>query len=109
MIQAIAALMQFNMPRMTPAEEIPWGRMIFEIVLAAIFLILAFLFRTRFLKILFACGTEICLFLVCRSIFGPEALITQIMCWVTAAVVCIVTVSTVNRINWSALRGKHDQ
>ena len=109
MLHALSALMQFTAPRMVPAEEIPWSKMIFEIILAALLLTLAFLFRTRFLKILFSCGTEICLFLVCRSVFGPDSIITQIMCWVTAAVACLMTVSIVSRINWGSLRGNPDR
>jgi hypothetical protein len=28
------------------------------------------------------------------------------MCWITAAAACIITVSIVNRINWSKLQAK---
>lgn len=98
----------FNSPmlRTLPKEEIPLGTLITELVIAALLLGLMFIFRRRFLKILCGCGAEVCLFLACKLAFGPDALLTQIMCWITAAVACIVTVSIVNRINWSKLQAK---
>lgn len=92
--------------RTLPKEEIPWGTLITEIVIAVLLLTFMFIFRRRFLKILCGCGAEVCLFLSCKLAFGPDALLTQIMCWITAAVACIITVSIVNRINWSKLQAK---
>lgn len=94
------------LPRALPAEKIPFGVLIAELVIAFLLIVFMFLIRKRFLKIISACGAEVCLFLACKLAFGPDALITQIMCWVTAAVACIVTVSIVNRINWGNMRGK---
>ncbi|MBQ3508010.1 MAG: hypothetical protein IJA91_05605 [Clostridia bacterium] len=98
----------FNSPmlRTLPTEDIPWGTLIAELVIALLLFVFMFIFRRRFLKILCGCGSEVCLFLACKLAFGPDALLTQIMCWVTAAVACIVTVSIVNRINWSKLQAK---
>ena len=79
-----------------------------ELVIAVCLLVLMFISRKHGLKIFCGCGAEICLFLACKMFFGSDSLITQIMCWVTAAVACIVTVSIVNRVNWSNLRGKRD-
>lgn len=92
--------------RTLPKEEIPWGILITEIVIAVLLLTFMFIFRRRFLKILCGCGAEVCLFLSCKLAFGPDALLTQIMCWITAAAACIITVSIVNRINWSKLQAK---
>ena len=78
-----------------------------ELIIAAFALILTFLFSKRFLKILCLCTTEVCLFLACRQYFGSDSLITEIMRWLTALVVCVITVSIVNRINWSNLRDKN--
>jgi E3 ubiquitin-protein ligase DOA10 len=100
----IASLIQ--LPRSLPTEELSRPLIITILVAAFLCLVLAFLFRRRFLKILCLCGTEICLFLACKSTFGPHAIITQIMCWLTAVVACIVTIAFVNSVNWSNLRGR---
>ncbi len=92
--------------RTLPKEEIPLGTLITELVIAVLLLSFMFIFRKRFLKVLCGCGSEVCLFLACKLAFGPDALLTQIMCWITAAVACIITVSIVNRINWSKLQAK---
>ena len=104
-------LLLFNTPlaRTLPAEEIPWGTLITELVIAVLLFAFMFIFRRRFLKILCGCGSEVCLFLACKLAFGPDSLITQIMCWITAIAACIITVSIVNRINWSNLRGRPDK
>ena len=94
--------------RTIPAEELPLGMIIAELAIAFLLIILMLIFRRRILKILCGCGAEICLFLACKLFFGSDSIITQIMCWFTAAVACIVTVAIVNRINWGNLRGKRD-
>ena len=106
MIHTLSLFMDSVFARSMPAENIPWGVLITELVIALVLMVLLFLVRRRFLKIICICGAEICLFLACKLAFGPDAIITQIMCWFTAAVACIMTVSIVNRINWSNLRGK---
>ena len=106
MLSTFASLMKFATPRALPAEEIPWGELITYCVAVVLLLVLMLIFRKRFLKILCASGVEIFLFFVCKLIFGDDALITQIMCWITAAVACIVTVSVVNRIDWGSLQGR---
>jgi hypothetical protein len=105
----LLTLMATPMPRALPAEEIPTGILITEISIAFVLLVLMFLLRKRFLKIICACGTVICLFLVCKLVFGSDSLVTDILRWITAAAACILTVSIVNRINWSNLRGKSDK
>ena len=95
-----------GLPRALPAEEFPLGVVITELVLAALLTVTLFLVPHKLLKVLCACGAEVCLFLACKATFGPDSIITQIMCWLTAAVACIVTVSIVNSINWSELRGR---
>ena len=92
--------------RTIPAEELPLGMIIAELAIAFLLIILMLIFRRRILKILCGCGAEICLFLACKSTFGPHAVITQIMCWLTGAVACIVTIAFVNSVNWSNLRGR---
>ncbi len=87
----------------------PLAIAITEMVIAAVLLALLFFFRKRFLRTLCVCGAELCLFLACKVYFGDDFILTQIMCWVTAAAACIVTVSVVNRINWSNLRGRPDR
>lgn len=94
--------------RTVPTEELPLGMIIAELAIAFILVVLMLIFRRRILKILCGCGAEICLFLACKLFFGSDSIITQIMCWFTAAVACIVTVAIVNRINWGNLRGKRD-
>ncbi len=64
------------------------------------------LFRHRMVKILCAFGSECCLWLACRELFGKGALLSQIMNWVTAAAVLGVMIAIVNRINWGNLRGE---
>ena len=106
MIARLLTLLTTPVLRLLPAAEIPWGVLIAELVIAAILLLCTFLFRRRFLKIICICGTEICLFLACKLAFGSDSVVTEIMRWFTAIVACIVTVSIVNRINWSTVRGK---
>lgn len=82
------------------------GTLIAELVICFILVVLLFLFRQRFLKILCACGAEICLWLSCKMAFGEDAIITQIMTWITALAAIIIVIAVVNRIDWSNLRGK---
>ena len=106
MLSRLLTLLSAPVLRLLPAAEISWGALIAELVIAAILLLCTFLFRRRFLKIICICGAEICLFLACKLAFGSDSVVTEIMRWFTAAVACIVTVSIVNRINWSDVRGK---
>jgi hypothetical protein len=91
-----------------PEDEISMGRIITCLAIAGLLIIPMLIFRQRIVKILCACSIEVCLFLACRLYFGYDSIVTQIMCWFTAAVACIVTVAIVNRINWGNLRGKRD-
>lgn len=94
--------------RTVPSEEVPMGVVITELAIAFCLLVFMCITRSRGLKIFCGCGAEVCLFLACKLYFGSDSIITQIMCWLTAAVACIVTVAIVNRVNWSNLRGKRD-
>ena len=91
-----------------PAEEIQMGKIIACLAVAFVLLIPMLFLRQRIIKILCSCSVEACLFLACRLYFGSDSIITQIMCWFTAAVACIITVAVVNAINWGNLRGKRD-
>ena len=91
-----------------PKEEISMGKTVTCLVIAALLILPMLFFRQRIVKILCSCGIEVFLFLACRLYFGSESIVTQIMCWITAAVACIVTVAIVNRINWGNLRGTRD-
>jgi hypothetical protein len=93
-------------PRSILVEDIPTAGVVTHLILAVLLMVAAFLLRSRSLKIFCACTSEVFLFLSCKMAFGPEAIVTQIMCWLTAAVVCILTVGIVNRINWNELRGR---
>ena len=106
MIGCLITMMNTSVLRALPTEGLPLWILIAELVAAVLLLVCTFLFRKRFLKIICICGSEVCLFLACKLVFGSDSLITDIMCWFTAAVACIVTVSIVNRINWSDLRDK---
>lgn len=106
MLDSFMSLMNLTTPRALPSDEIPWAVLITELVAAVLFLVLAFLLRKRFLKIICLCGMEICLFLACKLAFGPDSWVTTVMRWITAAVACIVTVTIVNRINWNEIRSK---
>ena len=87
-------------------DNISLGTLITELLICALLLILLFLFKQRFLKIICACGAEVCLWLACKMAFGTENIITQIFTWVTALVSIIIVIAIVNRIDWSNLRGK---
>jgi hypothetical protein len=93
--------------RSIPDEEVSYGVVIAELAIAFVLLVSMLFFRQRVIKILCACGTEVCLFLACKLFFGSDSIVTQVMCWFTAAVACIITVVIVNRINWANLRGKN--
>lgn len=105
-MQALFLLLNGPAPRTVPIESVPMGVVITEVAIALCLLVLMFFTRSRGLKIFCGGGAEICLFFACKLFFGSDSVITQIMCWLTAAVVCIVTVAVVNRIDWSNLRGK---
>ncbi len=106
-MQALLFLLNGTAARTVPYEEIPWGMIIPVLVVALLLLVFMFWTRSRGLKIICGGGAEICLFVACRLFFGSESIITHIMCWLTAAVICIITVAIVNRINWANLRGKN--
>lgn len=93
-------------PRAILVEDIPTANVVTSLVLALLLTAIVFWVRSRSAKIFFACGAEVFLFLACKMAFGPEAIVTKIMCWLTAAVACIMTVFIVNRINWNDLRGR---
>ena len=100
------ALLTDALPRAVLSADMPLGVVVTELVIALVLVVLMFFIRVRFLKIICVCGAEVCLFLACKLAFGSDAFITQVMCWITAAVACIVTVSVVNVIDWSKLRGR---
>ena len=107
MMNAVLSLLAAPV-RSIPPEQVPLGVVIAELAIAFVLLVVMLIFRRRSVKILCACGAEICLFLACKLFFGSDSIITQIMCWLTAAVACIITVALVNAINWGNLRGKRD-
>lgn len=106
MVGSLLFLANEPQARTIPVEEIPMGTVITLLVAALCLVVFMCLTRSRGLKIFCGGGAEICLFYAVKLYCGSDSIITQIMCWLTAAVVCIVTVAIVNRINWSNLRGK---
>ena len=69
-------------------------------------IVLLVLVRNRMFKIICACGAEVCLWLACKVAFGPDALLSQIMTWVTALAVIALMIAIVNRIDWGSMRSK---
>jgi hypothetical protein len=108
MLLSYIALLAERTVMTLPAEEIQMGKIIACLAVAFALLIPMLFFRQRIVKILCSCSVEVCLFIACRLYFGSDSIVTQIMCWLTAAVACIITVAIVNRINWGNLRGKRD-
>lgn len=93
-------------PTSFPAEGFSLGTLITELVICVLLLVLLFFFRQRFMKLLCACGAEICLWLACKMAFGETAILSQIMTWITALAAIIIVISVVNHIDWSNIRGK---
>lgn len=91
-----------------PMRKPPSVLVLSELVIALALFVIMLMVRHSSVKVLCACGVEICLFLACRFFFGSDSIITQIMCWITAAVACIVTVALVNAINWGRIRNRRD-
>lgn len=87
-------------------DSIPYARIVYTLIAALVCLAIVLLFKSHFVKILFGCVFFICLWMATKLAFGSDSVITQIMCWVTAAAVCALTVAIVNRIDWTKLRGK---
>jgi D-alanyl-lipoteichoic acid acyltransferase DltB (MBOAT superfamily) len=87
-------------------DTIPYTRIIYTLIAAVICLAIVLLFKSHFTKILFGCAFFIFLWMATKYAFGSDSIITQIMCWVTAAAVCALTIAIVNRIDWTKLRGK---
>lgn len=95
-----------NFPQLLLAGNISTTTLVaVELVLAAILLVLVFLFRQRLAKLICACGSEICIWLACDMAL-PNSLLTTIMTWITAFAAIIIVISIVNHIDWSNLRGK---
>lgn len=106
MLQSLLSLTHWPMVLSASADQLSTGTLITELALCAILLVLLFLFKQRFLKMICACGAEICLWLACKMAFGTDSLITQIMTWVTALAAIVIVIAIVNHIDWSNLRGK---
>lgn len=106
MLHIFNCLMTQNASLAILAEDISLGTLITELIICLLLIALLFLFRQRFLKIICACGAEVCLWLACKMAFGSDAIISQILTWITALVAIIVVIAVVNRIDWSNLRGK---
>ena len=87
-------------------DTVPYTRIVCTLIAALVCLAIVLLFKSHFIKILFGCAFFICLWMATKYTFGSDSLITQIMCWVTAAAVCALTIAIVNRIDWTKLRGK---
>ena len=87
-------------------ESIPYSRIVYALIAAVVCFAMVLLFKSQFVKILFGCAFFICLWLATKYAFGSDSIITQIMCWITAAAVCALTVAIVNRIDWTKMRGK---
>lgn len=86
-----------------------FGKIIPLLLFACGFIAAIFILPYRFAKIACACISEFILYYICRTAFGMDAIITQVMCWLTTAMACILTVSIVNRIHWGNLRGRPDR
>jgi hypothetical protein len=82
------------------AEKIPYGALTVEIFFMLCLLAGAFLLKTRLLKIVSGCGAELCLWLACKAAFGPDAIPSQILTWITAGVVIVLTMVVITRIPW---------
>lgn len=106
MFQLVGAFFSNDASRSIIAEGFSLGTLITELVICCLLVVLIFFFKHRFMKILCACGAEICLWLACKMAFGTDAILTQIMTWLTALVAIIIVIAIVNRIDWSNLRGK---
>ena len=65
-------------------------------------IILFFAFNKRFVKLFCACSIETFIWLMVRAIWGKDSLAAQILCYVTAAAVIVMTLAVVNRINWNS-------
>ena len=85
-------------------EKMSVGHLIAQILLIVAFTLFLFALKKRFFKIVSACAIEVTVWLMFKNLFGPNAIITQIFTWFTAAAVIVIAVAIVNRINWSALR-----
>lgn len=75
-------------------------------VICAVFLVLFFLINKRFVKIMCACGIEVFVWLLVRALWGKDSIAAQILCYVTAAAVIVLTLAIVNRIDWSNMGPK---
>ena len=85
-------------------ENMSVGHLIAQILLIIAFTLFVFAFKKRFFKILSACAMEVTVWLMLKNLFGPDAIITQLFTWFTAAAAIVITVAIVNRINWRGLR-----
>lgn len=86
------------------SENFSVGSLVAQILFLIAFVLFLFSFKRRFFKIVCACAIEVTLWTMLKNLFGPDAIISQIFTWFTAAAVIILMIAIVNRINWSALR-----
>ena len=82
------------------ARPLPISIIVVEALCILALIAILVLVRNRLVRILSACGVEICAWQLCKAIVGPEALLTRIMTWVTAGVLIILTLAVVNSIKW---------
>jgi hypothetical protein len=82
------------------AQSIPVGAVVVEGLCVAALGTVIWLAKNRLIRILGCCGVEICLWQICKAVFGEEALLTRIMTWVTAGVLIVLTLAIVNSIKW---------
>ena len=90
------------------AETVSYGTMAVELFLMLCLIAAVFLFKARILKIIAGCAAEFCLWQACKAAFGPDAIPTQILTWITAVVVIVLTLAIVNRIPWHQYGSKKD-
>lgn len=106
MLDILAPVLMNVIPRSVIEDSFSLSTLIVELVIAAIMMVCLFLCRQRTMKIICLCGAEICLWLACKMAFGEDAILTQIMTWLTALVAIVIVITIVNHIDWSNLRGR---
>lgn len=90
------------------AETVSYGTLAVELFLMLCLIAAVFLFKARILKIIAGCAAEFCLWQACKVAFGPDAILTQVLTWITAVVVIVLTLAIVNRIPWHQYGSKKD-
>lgn len=80
--------------------SLPVAVLVVEILCGLALAAALFLSKTGLWRTLFACALEICAWRICKTVLGPDSIVSKILTWLTAGVLILLTLVIVNNIHW---------